>query len=127
MNEIEKALDILKRLRIAIATSTVDGFRVLEPLGMAISALEKQLKDGWIPVAERLPEKYGCYLVAWKPINLTFDDIIKNTGTVPHYYEIAEFDPDDEALWIGGIEQCKEYEIFAWQPLPEPFKGGENE
>lgn len=43
MNDIEKAIDVLKRLRIAMATSTVDGFRVLEPLGMAVEALEKQV------------------------------------------------------------------------------------
>ena len=31
------------------------------------NSLEK-LKNPWIPVSERLPEKYGTYLVAWKPI-----------------------------------------------------------
>lgn len=40
---IEKAIDILKRLRIATATTKVDGLRVLEPLSMAITALEKQV------------------------------------------------------------------------------------
>ena len=89
---------------------------------MCIEALEKQLNGGWIPVSERLPEEYGCYLVAWRPTDLTAEDIIKNTGTVPHYYEIVEYDLDDEALWIGGIEQCDSYEILAWQSLPEPYK-----
>lgn len=41
--ELEKAIDILKRLRIATATSNVDGERVLEPLSMAIEALKKQI------------------------------------------------------------------------------------
>ena len=30
------------------------------------NSLEK-LKNPWIPVSERLPKKYGTYLVAWKP------------------------------------------------------------
>lgn len=37
-----KALDILKRLKIGTVTTKVDGDRVLEPLCMAIEALEKQ-------------------------------------------------------------------------------------
>lgn len=41
--EIEKAVDILKRLRIATATSNVDGYRILEPLTMGIEALDKQI------------------------------------------------------------------------------------
>ena len=74
-----------------------------------------------------MPEEYGCYLVAWRPTDLTAEDIIKNTGTVPHYYEMVEYDPDDEALWIGGIEQCDSYEILAWQPLPSAYKEADNE
>lgn len=41
--EINNALEILKRLRIATATSNVDGDRILEPLSMGIEALEKQV------------------------------------------------------------------------------------
>lgn len=41
--EHEKAIDILKRLRIATATSNIDGERILEPLSMGIEALEKQI------------------------------------------------------------------------------------
>lgn len=39
----EEALDILKRMRIALATARVDGIRVLEPLNVAIVATEKQV------------------------------------------------------------------------------------
>ena len=41
--EVEKAIDLLKRLRIATATSYIDGHRTLEPLTMGIEALEKQI------------------------------------------------------------------------------------
>lgn len=121
-NEIEKAIEDLKVLYENANILSVNTIR--EKLKNTISALEKQKSSGWIPCKERLPEEYGCYLVAWRPVSLTAEDVVKKTGIVPHYYEIVEYDPDDEALWIGGIEQCKEYEIFAWQPLPESFKGG---
>ncbi|SFN50900.1 hypothetical protein [Proteiniclasticum ruminis] len=39
----EEALDVLKRMRVALATSRVDGIRVLEPLNVAIAATEKQV------------------------------------------------------------------------------------
>lgn len=80
---------------------------------------------GWIPVSERLPEKYGTYLVAWKPCGMSEGDIIKRCGK-PHYYEMLEYDPDDEALWIETIEQADgEYVILAWMPLPEPYRESE--
>lgn len=40
--ENNKALDILKRLKIGTVMTKVDGDRVFEPLCMAIEALEKQ-------------------------------------------------------------------------------------
>ena len=83
--------------------------------------------NGWIPCSERLPEEYGDYLVAWKPLHMSAEDIIKKVGrAVSHFYEIVEYDPDDEALWIGSIEQAQgEYDIIAWQPLPLPFRDKE--
>ena len=42
MNDTEKAIDVLKRLRIATVADRVDGFRIFKPLSIAISALEKQ-------------------------------------------------------------------------------------
>lgn len=76
----------------------------------------------WIPVTERLPENYGCYLVAWRPHGIRADYIAKMTGGLPHYYEICEYDPDDGG-WKEKIEQANgRYEIIAWMPLPDPYK-----
>ena len=67
------------------------------------NSLEK-LKNPWIPVSERLPKKYGTYLVAWKPCGMSEGDIIKKCGK-PHYYEMLEYDPDDEAqAMIAGMK-----------------------
>ena len=101
-----------------------------DALDKAIEIVKQEAEkynNGWISCSERLPEEYGDYLVAWKPLHMSAEDIIKKVGrAVPHFYEIVEYDPDDEALWIGSIEQAHgEYEIIAWQPLPKPFQKGE--
>ena len=94
---LEKAIEIVKQEAEKLGTDTNAG------------------SNGWIPCSERLPEEYGDYLVAWKPLHMSAEDIIKKVGrAVPHFYEIVEYDPDDEALWIGSIEQAQgEYEIIA--------------
>lgn len=82
---------------------------------MAIEALKVMDSQRWIPVEERLPAEYGSYLVAWIPVGLGIE--------YEHYYEILEFDPDDESGWIERIEQSPgDYEILAWMHLPEHYK-----
>ena len=129
MNDIEKAIKIMKYNKHLLGFpeqgETWKECANTIACDIAISALEKQLNGGWISVSERLPEEFGCYLVAWRPLNLTAEDIIKNTGTVPHYYEILTFYNAFVDGW-DDIEQCDEYEILAWQPLPEPYKEVEN-
>ena len=89
---------------------------------LAIEALEKQITNRWISVNEKQPEKYGTYLVAWRPLGLNADDIKRHTGkNLNHYYEILEFDPDDESGWVSSIEQCEKYVLLAWRELPEPY------
>ena len=57
MNDTEKAIDVLKRLRIATVADRVDGFRIFKPLSMAISALEKQMPK--VPTRQ----KFGAWEV----------------------------------------------------------------
>lgn len=94
-----------------------------------VNQVATECNNGWIRCSEQLPEKYGDYLVAWKPLYMRAEDIAQKVGrAVPHYYEIVEYDPDDEALWIGGIEQAQgNYEIIAWQPLPDPYQQKEEQ
>jgi hypothetical protein len=88
-----------------------------------IAALEQQLNGGWIPVEIKLPEKYDTYMVAWRPTGETPEDVKRKTNSdLTHYYGMLEYDPDDEAGWIKSIEQCNDYIILAWQPLPESYR-----
>lgn len=90
----------------------------------AMDYLALRYECGWIACEERLPEEYGEYLVAWKPLDMTKDQMIKMWGhVVPNFYEIVEYDPDDDEKWIGDIEQAHgKYEIIAWQPLPGYYR-----
>ncbi len=56
----------------------------------------------WISVTERLPEEEGRYLI---------------TGKRGAVYSLEY----EDERWYGGIEP------IAWMPLPEPYKGGEEE
>lgn len=58
-------------------------------------------KTGWIPVSERLPEKYTYTL--W----------CASSGYVRSDYFNGEFWEDAKKLG---------YEVIAWMPLPEPYK-----
>ena len=79
-------------------------------LNLAIAALSR---DRWISVNERLPEKYGEYMILWKP---------KSYRTKTLFYEITEY---EDGEWIGKIPQSEPYggyEVFYWRELPEPPK-----
>ena len=72
---------------------------ILDAHRLAISALEKQEQDRWIPVAERLPETSGLYTVT------------DMTGNVVRYV-------------FTGTDSSKRYwkrNAVAWRPLPEPY------
>lgn len=60
-----------------------------------------QPKTDWIPVSERLPEKYSYTL--W----------CASSGCVRSDYFNGEF-------WEDAKKYC--YEVIAWMPLPEPYR-----
>ena len=78
-------------------------------------------KDGWIPVEERLP---------------TEEEQKKDDGDfeITIWNEYKQGKPFVSRGYFNGREfelQNKDYstfaEVIAWQPLPEPYKGGQNE
>ena len=68
----------------------------------------------WIPVEDGLPEEEGQYLVSCDS-----DFAIE----VARFYIDSE---DEEDRWFGCDWNDPE-DIVAWMPLPEPYKGGEEE
>ena len=83
--------------------------RLPEAFNMAISALEKQEADRWIPVTERLPEVGQSVVITVAGIYTT-EGCLKDDGNWCQFRWSAEHKP---AI------------VGAWKPLPEPYKAEE--
>ena len=87
-----------------------------EACDMAIEALKESRVCSWIPVSERLPEKDGYYFVTKRLIDGRIQTDIEPFWTGADWWK-SEFHFAGIGLW----------EVLAWQPLPEPYKAGEQE
>ena len=77
--------------------------------------------SGWIPVSERLPEKYGEYLVTWTA------DGLKRSFLCLAECEVLEYDHEKNRFNVKWTldeytEAYKNPMVTAWMPLPEPYK-----
>lgn len=114
----KEAVEYIKRHMVAHRIGKYPHIKLCEALSMAIEALQEPQVGGWIPVSERLPEDgYGVLVtVNGKHNNITFVDAL----------EIAEYDGDFGWI-VEGYPQWTDPNVTAWQPLPEPFEGREEE
>lgn len=76
-----------------------------------IKELAEEYNNGWIPCNEKQPEIRGAYLVTTK-----VNDFLR--------VQIMSY---DGKAWIGPINTVDygdvSNRVFAWQPLPETYKG----
>ena len=85
--------------------------KVCEAIDMAINALKQ---TAWIPVGERLPSGQENVIVT------IYDDL----GDTPWEYTTNAWHID--GVWIADNDiVCGS--VLAWMPLPEPYKGGEDD
>ena len=87
-----------------------------EAMLLAISALEKQEQDGWIPITERMPEENDFVLVT-----VSGEDV-----------RGCEWkDSMALAVWTNQWNlvdaNLVSYTISAWRPLPEPYTEEEHD
>ena len=99
-----------------------------EAIGMAISALEKQDQDRWIPVTERLPEEYGEYRITWK----TSSDPGKRFIGDAEYEPGFEWDDAHDRFfgeWLleDYVKAYPDVEVTAWKPIGEPYTEEDND
>jgi hypothetical protein len=144
MNDIEKAIDILSQDICYIGHRfTRDEYD--QAVQTAISALEAQQTNSWVPVTERLPE-------AEKEVEVTIERCMENKTyrfTCRAFYEDgtiwsedsgydwgdfddAEYDEEREDWkitegWFEAVTYAEEFAVVydfvvAWRPLPEPWK-----
>lgn len=81
---------------------------IRECLKMISKALEQPQKSGWIPVTERLPEKYDDVLVC----DLNGSDL---RGIYVGFR-------DENNIWRFSCCGDAIENVIAWTPLPEPYK-----
>ena len=83
------------------------------------SAIELLERSEWIPVSERLPEEDGEYLVASGEFIYVYS------------YGIPLMPMNERNRRWGWYESTSEGDFYmdvdAWMPLPEPYKGGDDE
>ena len=114
--EIETAVEIIASDKKAFEAVNHGGFtNKIKAFKSAISALEQQLTNGWIPVSERLPELpdgRSCM-----NLNATILSPSGLRNAVPLTWELKRGEP----TWCY-LGRKTDWNVIAWQPLPEPWK-----
>jgi hypothetical protein len=105
--EIEKAIYELGKFATGETYDTE--YTDLSIFDLAISALEQQLTNGWIPVSERLPEE-GRYLVT-----TVYGEVKESKFDLEKWWQI-----DNSTISLAWEEEP--IKVVAWQPLPEPYR-----
>ena len=82
----------------------------------------------WILTSERLPETDGTYLVSgrmkydWENEYEYFVDCAEYLPLSGDPWPYGNTGGTEWGTWNDWYEGQQEYEILAWQPLPEPYK-----
>ena len=116
MQELEKILEeINRRINEYVDHDYVRGSGdVVKGLNIAKSIVRKHMNDGWIPVEERLPEKYISVLVQWEKYDRSIDETLI-------YLDVMWLEDEEDVVFetINGIPNGR---VIAWCPLPEPYR-----
>lgn len=119
-----KAIKIIKRLITSVELvyktnplTDKEPHPETDALTLAISALEKQEQDRWIPVTERLPEKDGeCRVTVKTEFGKYVGDCFWNKGE-------KQFEN-----WNAYLDcYVKVSDVTAWKPIEEPYMEEDND
>lgn len=97
---------------------------LLEEFEHQIPSASAEAVQGWIQCSERLPKDSGDYLVWLEDESehyavIPFDADAEGFGWWQDYYHPI-------SLGFLDSEFIKAENVTAWQPLPEPYKGGDD-
>lgn len=119
-----KDREAIKLLKTILRTVCLGNQKFIDAVKKAISALEKQEADRWIPVTKRLPEEDEDVLVTVHFLGLKqthpngWNDHIKPS----FYVDIAKHYSGE---WCSASDEYKvarsRHIVTAWRPLPEPY------
>ena len=132
----DEAIERLQRIR-QFYLDTIKDDTAVEAVDMAISAVEKQEQDRWIPVTERLPEEPGWYAITVHyeaiPEDEDGPEIPEKWVTGVAYWDwVYPNDPTKKERvkwWVNAYDYdgytTSDDCITAWRPLPEAFEAEE--
>ena len=94
---------------------------IQEVIDMAISALEKQEKDRWIPVTEALPEEKDAGILKKLGTNKQSDYVLATVEVKGERMTVTACTYDGK--WDWNMKYAfPDYKIIAWRPIPEAFE-----
>lgn len=118
--EIEKAIEVLRDFNRCVKAKADGAYETTDFINAketAISALEQQLTNGWIPVSEQSPKHTGDYNVTvGVGSELGYFEEVRT-----YRYEIHN-GKNPHKKWIIPNNFHETVNVIAWQPLPEPYK-----
>ena len=76
--------------------------------------LKAAMRQRWIPVTERLPDKDGTYLIRFANKSICDAEYENKFGSFGYWLAIMW---DEDADWFPYVD------VTHWMPLPEPPKG----
>lgn len=97
---------------------------IQEVIDMAISALEKQEADRWIPVTERLPEEKDAGILKKLGTNKRSDYVLATVEVKGEKMTVMACTYDGKWYW-DMKHAFPDYKIIAWRPRPEPYEAEE--
>ena len=116
--EIREAIEIINQYDMNFHWNDGEPIPVkqlMDAFDLAISALEKQEQDRWIPVTEKLPED-EYVLISKKPTKLSGSKWNVGIGIRTADQRSRKIQWRDSGF--GIIQDDK---VLAWKPLPEPY------
>lgn len=118
-------LDWLKQVTVTEGITFETGFKQILTDIRNMPSVES--KANWIPVSERLPDKYGEYLITWttSQSKRPFISICEGECSGLFDYEHGGF--KFEWLLEDYIKAYSDVKVIAWMPLPECYRGDANE
>ena len=144
MNALEKILEEIKD-NAKLGNMRWESIRIEKVEEIIRSHMDDVPDNNWIPVEKRLPEPdkmvvvtvhcsewISDYDVAWVPENekIHYDEeYLSGIGYMDKDGDWIFYDKDGCEIYCEkefGTDKTDAYNVVtAWQPLPEPYKGGE--
>lgn len=133
MSVFEKILERLKEtkeLYVKLQLGTNRNSEIIaycgkeQAIDIAISIVkeaEKEYNNGWIPCSERMPERNKDVLCWVKSKSISCGETYIIGSCNNGFWFLKTYEIDRESFPV------KDYEVVAWQQLPEPYKESDKE